>query len=96
MLLYIFNYALRIVFWKKMSGKQKFFQPGPEGRQAQRKRVCFIKLFSWGTKFESSFQQKDAKSFSRANFSIKCDPNSSKYVSGILELNKALTIGDEL
>ena len=41
-----------------------------------------------GTESESRFQQKDAMSFSCANFCIKCDPDSSKYVTGIWNWKK--------
>ena len=50
---------------------------------SEEKRSLRKNSFQWVSKFESRFQQKDTMSFSRANFCIERNPDSSKYVTGI-------------
>ena len=51
-------------------------------------------VLEWGPEFESSFQQKDAMSFSHTNFCS--DPDSSKCVTGIWNWTKRHLLDLEL
>ena len=58
------------------------------GWLAQRKNVCIVKSFSVGPPARIPLPAKRRHEFLRANYRIKRDPDSSKYITGIWNWTK--------